>query len=179
MTQSLQKSPSSFPLGPTERILWQGRPSAGLVVTPTHLFSLLRGLLALGLFLYVIARLNMGVSDYFDIQVIVIAIFFMAIPIDIVKSAYVRRISSYTLTNQRGIMQMDMPFFGQVIRSYPILADTVLDFARGRKKSSIFFGTVKRKAWDPRAKTARVGFERIADGDAVFALIGQRQRGEI
>ena len=172
-------TPLNIALLPDERILWQGRPSAGLLVTPAHVFSLLRGLLALGLFLYVVARLNMGVSDYFDIQVIVIAIFFMAIPIDIIKSAYVRRISSYTLTNRRGIMQMDMPFWGQRLRSYPILPDTMVDFARGRVKSSIFFGTVTRKFWDPRSKQARTGFERINDGDAVFALIGRIQRGAV
>lgn len=178
MTQLPAPSPP-LPLSPNERVLWHGRPRAGLVLTPAHLFSLLRGLLALALFLYVIARLNMGVSEYFDIQVIVIAIFFMAIPIDILKSAYVRRISAYTLTSHRAIVQLDMPFYGQMVRAYPILPDTVLDFARGRKKSSIFFGTLRRKFWDPRARTARVGFERITEGDAVFALIGQIQRGEI
>jgi hypothetical protein len=110
-----------IPLPPSEHILWQGRPNARPYITAAHLLRLLRGLIMLGLFLYILARLQMGVGQYFDIQVIVFSLFFLAVPLDILKSAYMRRISSYTLTNRHAIITTDIPLTGQKTQFLPIL----------------------------------------------------------
>jgi hypothetical protein len=168
-----------IPLPPSEHILWQGRPNARPYITAAHLLRLLRGLIMLGLFLYILARLQMGVGQYFDIQVIVFSLFFLAVPLDILKSAYMRRISSYTLTNRHAIITTDIPLTGQKTQFLPILPDTQFDVLRRRGFTTITFATPKRSRWDLRGQPPKIGFERIDDGDQVFALMGQIQRGEL
>jgi hypothetical protein len=165
-------------LAPNEKILWQGRPNAAPHITANHILRLLRGLIMLGLFLYIIARLNMGLSQYFDIQVIVFALFFLAVPLDILKSAYIRKISTYALTSHRAIIQMNIPFTGKRTQFYPILPTTAFETLKRKALTSLLFATPKRPFWDLRGQPAKVGFERITDGDHVFALITQIQRGD-
>ena len=167
------------PLPPDERILWQGRPNARPFITAAHLMRILRGLIMLGLFLYIIARLQMGVGQYFDIQVIVFALFFLAVPLDILKSAYLRRTSHYTLTNRHAIITTNIPLTGERTQVLPILPDTQFDVLRRGPFTTITFHTPKRSRWDLRGQPPKIGFERIGDGDQVFALMGQIQRGEI
>lgn len=170
------EGPVDWALAPGETLLWQGRPDASPVFTRQHLFTLIRGGFALGLFLYILAQLNMGLAPYRDIQVIVFVLFFMSIPIDIVKQAFTRRISRYALTDQRGIIAVNMPLFGTRVLSLPILPDTGFDVLHTRRWTTLLFATPKRAWWDLRATPAPVGFERIADGAAVLAQIRSLQR---
>ena len=167
------------PFPPGEHIVWQGRPNARPFITAAHLLGILRGLIMLGLFLYIIARLQMGVGQYFDIQVIVFALFFLSVPIDILKSAYLRKVSAYILTNKRALIITSIPLTGERTQILPIAGDTQFNLLRSGPLTSITFATPKRKAWDPRGQAPKIGFERITEGDKVFALMGQIQRGEI
>lgn len=163
-------------LAPGEHLLWQGRPDAWPVFTRHHLFTLARGGFALVLFVYILGRMNMGLSPYRDIQVIVFVLFFMSIPIDLFKSAFTRRISRYALTSQRAMVRIDMPLFGSRTLSVPILPDTRLDVLHTRRRTTILFAAPTRAKWDLRAAPARIGFERIEDGAAVLALLRKVQR---
>jgi hypothetical protein len=160
-----------------ERVLWQGRPNARIFITPQQIARVVRVVIALMLLVYILARLGYGVPPLTDIRVIVILIIFQAVPLEIIKSAFLRKRSTYVLTNRRAIIAVQLPYFGQVIRSLPINAATSLVYRLGKRYSAVYFGAMPRKFWDLRGYAAADGFERIAEGAAVFALIGQVQQG--
>ncbi|MGL6211934.1 MAG: hypothetical protein ACRC14_19080, partial [Paracoccaceae bacterium] len=132
----------------------------------------LRGLFALALFLYIIARLNMGVSQYFDIQLIVFALFFLSIPLDIARSVMTRRFSTYTLTSRHAITTLALPVFGTTTRSIPLLPTTEITHHRGRF-STLSLSGPKHPWWTFRSNAPI--FERVPDGDHVARLIAQAQ----
>jgi hypothetical protein len=165
-------------LDPGEQILWQGRPNARPFITLSQIGRVIRVLIAIVLLLYVLARLGYGLPPLTDIRVIVILIIFQAVPLEILKSSLLRRRTHYTLTTHRAIIDVDLPITGRVIRSFPILPETPIVFLPGRALSSLYFGEKKRKLWDLRGYLSAPGFERIREGERVFALIGQLQRGK-
>lgn len=164
-------------LAPGETILWQGRPDSAPYVTWRHLATLAQGGLALGLFLYLLARLNMGIPPYWDVRWIVLFIFFKSVPVDILASVLHRRRARYALTTRRAIVVTEGRF-GQKLQSFPILPGTELDFVRGRRFSSLYFAKAKPglRSWLWPAPAP--GFERLRDGDRVFALVGALQQDE-
>jgi uncharacterized membrane protein YoaK (UPF0700 family) len=166
-------------LAADEKLLWQGRPDTGVFITGSQVGRTIRVFIALILLGYILARLGYGLPPMTDIRVIVILIIFQAVPLEIVKSAYLRRRTVYALTSSRAIISVQLPVFGQVIRSVPLTAMTQTLYRAGRVLSSLYFGVEKRKLWDLRGYAAADGFERIKDGQAVFALVGQVQQGKI
>jgi len=157
-----------------ETTLWQGRPNTAPYLTPKHLGTLLRGLFALALFLYIVARLQMGVSQYFDVQLIVFGLFFLSIPLDIAKSMLTRRFSTYTLTSRHAVVTLTLPLFGQTTRSIPLRSTTEITHHKGRF-SSLSLSGPKHPWWTLRTNAPI--FERIREGDHVAALIASAQRG--
>jgi len=117
---------------PPQTILWQGRPTTAPYLTLKHLGTALRGLFALALFFYVISRLQMGVSQYFDIQLIVFGLFFLSIPLDIARSVLTRRFSTYTLTTRHAQTTLTLPLFGTTTRRIPIMPTTEITHHKGR-----------------------------------------------
>ncbi|WP_343231114.1 aspartate carbamoyltransferase catalytic subunit [Thalassovita aquimarina] len=91
-------------------------------------------------------------------------------------SAYRRRHSWYTLTNRRAFIATDLPLKGRSLHSYPITADTVLDLEEGALSTLHFAATLRRTKNGQRR--VRLGFERIADGRAVYRMMRDIQRTE-
>ena len=172
MTAPWASAPAAWPLDPTERILWQARPSAALYLTPRHAAKLASGIFGLTLFLYLAQRLNMAVAPYWDVWVVVLAVFFASIPADIFRAALIRRWSSYALTNHRALIATDLPLWGRVTRSIPIDAGTRIDHHAGARGSVLFPGPKRLFGTGPKT-----GFERIGNSDAVLALIRLIQKG--
>ncbi len=180
---TLTESPGSFTVenGPThtiktparETLLWQGRPDTAPYLNLKHLGTFLRGLFALALFLYIIARLQMGVSQYFDVQLIVFGLFFLSIPLDIARSVLNRRFSTYTLTTRHAQTTLTLPLFGTTTRRIPILPTTEITHHKHRF-STLSLSGPKHPWWTFRTNPPI--FERIKDGEHVAALIAKAQR---
>ncbi|MGQ0567581.1 MAG: hypothetical protein ACT4OK_21300 [Gemmobacter sp.] len=165
-------TPAAWPLDPAERILWQGRPSAALYVTLRQAGKLASGTFGLTLFLYLADRLQMQVAPYWDVWVIVLAVFFASIPADILRAALVRRWSIYALTDRRALIATDLPLWGRITTSIPIDASTRIDHHHGQRGSVLFPGPKRLIGTGPKP-----GFERIGNSDAVLALIRVIQKG--
>ena len=165
-------APLDWPLDAGERILWQGRPSAALYLTLRQAGKLASGVFGLTLFLYLAQRLNMQVAPWWDVWVIVLAVFFASIPADILRAALIRRWSSYALTNRRALIATDLPLWGRVTKSIPIDPATPIDHHSGRHGSILFPAPKRILGTGPKP-----GFERIADSAQVLTLIRRIQTG--
>ena len=163
----------AWPLEQGEKVLWQGRPSTAPHIGMRQLGKLASGLFGLMLFLYLADRLQMQVAPYWDVWVIVLAVFFASIPADILRGMLVRRWTHYALTDRRALIATTFPVYGEHVRSIPVLRDTRVDHLRGRRSTVLF--AVKGRL----CSGAKAGFERIAGGDDVFAMIGRIQRGSV
>ena len=164
-----------LPLSPGEGVLWQGRPDTSPFVTAAQAATLVQGAIALLLFVYLIARLQMGIPPLWDVRLIVLFIVFKTVPIEIVASVLMRRNTRYVLTGQRAIIARTSRLFGQNIRSYPIRPDTALDYQQGKRLASLYFAKPRTGLFAGLRPNPAPGFERIPDGAKVFALISQLQ----
>ncbi len=164
-------------LTPGEVILWQGRPDPWPYVTAAQLATIVQGFIALGLFVYLIGRLHMGIPPLWDVRIIVLVIVFKTVPIEIVVSVLSRRASRYILTTLRAITVTNVGLFGERVRALPILPALPVDFIQGKRLSSLYFTQAKGNFWARLRSSPAPGFERISDGAKVFALISQLQKG--
>lgn len=163
-------------LDPGETILWQGRPdprphwaalslpraASGAVVTAIAL-----------LWITVAGRITtdfpapLGLFPLLGLPFLAIGLYQIAG--HVLWDAYRRARTWYTLSDRRAFIATDMPLRGKTLRSYPITADTILTFDDSELASIGFaFEPV------PMKRTTRmrgVGFERIPDGRAVYALL--------
>ncbi|MEO8242032.1 MAG: hypothetical protein ABI832_06935 [bacterium] len=162
-------------LDPGETLLWQGRPGAGLAFGLSHGLRLLRSAIMLGLFLYLLARLETSIATYLDVRLIVLFVFFLPVPLDLVKSMITRSLQSYALTPSRAIIVTWMGPFGRKVQSCPLAPGVPLTLLQGRRGSILFTPTPR---WFTGLITAApvVGFERISDAPAVYTLMLQAQR---
>ena len=160
-------------LDPGEPLLWQGRPSAGLNFTLAHALRLLRSAVMLSLFVYLVHNVSYGIANSRDVQVIVVLVFFLPVPLDLIKSMITRRMQRYAFTPCRAIIATRLGPFGRSIRSIPIIAATPLTLLR----SSILFSESPHWYTGLITSAPTAGFERIADAEAVFALMRHTQKG--
>ena len=91
-------------------------------------------------------------------------------------SAWKRRHTWYTLTDKRAFIASDVPFKGRSLKSYPITPTTVLDYDGG-DPASIMFDHEMRRGKNGQYRVD-VGFERIADGSAVYRMMRGIQEGQ-
>lgn len=164
-------------LAPGEVILWQGRPDAWPFVTAAQLATIVQAFIALGLFLYLIARLQMGIPPLWDVRLIVVFIVFKTVPIEIVASVLNRRTATYILTPERAMIVTNSWLLGQRVRAFPVLPALPMDFTKGKHLSSLYFGPPGTGFWSRLRPNTAPGFERIKDGVKVFALISKLQQG--
>lgn len=152
-----------------EEIRWQGRPDGAVVWKVANFATLLFGAAFSGfaLFWMIMAAAAGGGFWMFGLLH-----FFVGIGIGIGPvfwGALRRRKSWYTLTNRRAIIATDMPFKGRVLRSYPILTNTVLEIDTN-DPASVIFASEQRRRKNGTYKV-KIGFERIVDAKQVYALL--------
>lgn len=165
-------------LDPGETILWQGRPDPR-----PHWAALSLHRAASGLVVTLIALFWIGVASritsegdfpapfhlfpLFGLPFLAVGLYQLAG--HVLWEAYRRAHTWYTLSDRRAFIATDMPLRGKSLRSYPITPDTILTFDDSDLASIGFaFEPV------PMKRTTRmrgVGFERIADGRTVYALL--------
>jgi len=162
-------------LDPGERILWQGRPDGTVVLRPRNIALFLFGLAFAGfaLFWMVMAAQAGGMFWAFGLIhfSVGLALSFGAI----FWSAFRRRHSWYTLTDRRAFIATDLPLKGKQLKSYPITDDTALRYDQGQP-ASVWFGHEYRRTKNGSTRVD-IGFERISEGDQVYRLMRDIQRG--
>ena len=160
-------------LDPGEPLLWKGRPGGGVNFTLSHALQLTRSAVMLGLFVYLVNAVGYGIANNPKVQAIVVLVFFLPVPLDLIKSVIMRRMQDYALTPGRAIIMTRLGPFGRSIRSVPVTATSPLTLLR----SSILFNESPR--WYTGLITAApiTGFEQIAEAQAVFALMRHTQKG--
>ncbi len=157
-------------LEPGEDILWQGRPD------PRPDWSALnpqRAATGAALSLAALAWIVVAQGDSGPLLpalgLPVLAIGLYQIAGHVLWDSFRRARSWYTLTNRRAFIATDLPLRGRQLRAYPITRDTILTFDNAPLASIGFaFEPVPMKRG---TRMRMLGFERIADGQTVFALI--------
>lgn len=158
-----------------ERILWQGRPDAAVVLRPGTIGACLFGLFFAGFALVwmILAAQAGGVFWMFGLL-------HFAVGLGICLGAvawgpFRRRHTWYTLTDRRAFIATDLPVLGRSLKSYPITPETVLE-TDGGDPPTIWFHEEMRRG---RRGTYRhrIGFERVRDGADLYAMIRNVQKG--
>ena len=157
-------------LKPDERILWQGAPQE-FFYWRSHYWRYLFGS-GTGLVFVFIFFAESPTPIYWLIMFIMI-ISGIGPPIwDAIK----RRYSFYTLTSQRAFIGINLPLKGRSLDSYPINKDTELSLKKSVYDAVYFAHRMKQTK--NGAYRIDIGFESIEDGDAVYKMMTDIQRGE-
>lgn len=177
-------------LDPGETLLWTGAPANGLRFTPRSLLISLGSLFLLGFAVLWTALAGVGVwsGDWREesgfLRVFAIAFPLFGLPFiaaglygvigHYITDAHNRARTRYALTDRRALIAVNGR--QRMLRSWPILRDTVVDFHPG-PEASIRFATEVHVDSEGDKTHTRIGFDRIPDGEAVMRLIRQIQTG--
>lgn len=182
-----------------ERILWQGRPDPAFAIGAGNIAGATFGLFFAGcalLWMRVLAGSGSGLWAF--------GLLHFTVGLCIVAGALLwptwrRRHSWYSLSDARAFIATDMPVLGRKLRAYQIEPDSRLTLVEGTPGTVWFHdqsgeirggtGRMTQLHGSPgihittgrgrrkRRYVTRVGFERIHDAPAVFALMRQIQEG--
>lgn len=161
-------------LGPDETIQWQGRPNGKIVIGLAQVFSTLFGLLFSGFALFWMIMASRAGGFFWMFGMIH---FTAGLGIIIGPTWYTswrRRHTWYTLTTHRAFVATDLPFRGRDLTAWTITPNSVLSISHG-KFSSVYFDKKTRRT-DDGNQEVKIGFERIEDGEAVYAMMRDMQR---
>ena len=163
-------------LDPGERILWQGRPEDGFEFRGPMLVPMLVGaFFTVFALIWIAAVLAEGepLAALFGVIHLSVGLGLMAgAPL---WQRHRRRHSWYTLTDRRAFIATDVWPEGRRLNSWPITPEMKLTLIEGPPDTLNFAMTTRRAK--NRTRRVPVGFERIADGRAVLALMRGVQRG--
>ncbi len=154
-------------LAPGEKILWQGRPDPGFYIPPSAIFTAIFGaaFAAFALFWMSLAIMAGGFVWAFGLLHFTVGLWLCLWAV--FDNTLRRRGSWYTLTDRQAFIATDLPLVGRKLKSYPITAETPLDYRPGAL-STIYFAKETRFVGGSGHARIRVGFERIPDGPAVM-----------
>ncbi len=160
-------------LEPGEEILWQGRPGGGISWAGLEPRKVLFGVVFSGFALFwsfkaATIRMQAPLPVRLLLPLFGLAFLYQGAKLagaDRIWQALQRRSSWYTLTNRRAFIATDL-FGRKKLSSWPITAETVIDFVEGAR-SSLFFA---------REGSNRIGFERIEGGRELLGLMRKLQR---
>lgn len=175
-SSSISVSASQLPgwqgiLDPGEQILWQGQPDGRFRVEFDGLRQSLPGLLMVAFALFWMFQAAQGSVFFALFGLIFVVIGLRQFLQPVLWPAYLRSRSWYTLTDRRAIIATDVPFKGRRLTSYPIDANTLIEFVDG-DPPSILFGPERGR------RAERPGFRYIAEAQTVMPLIrGIQQAG--
>lgn len=176
--QTAQTPPAGWEglLDPGERIVWQGRPDTAVVWTARSIPTMLFGVVFAGFALFWMIMASEAPGNFWMFGLIHFAVGVGLIIGPTFWSAYRRRNSWYTLTDRRAFIATDMPPMGRRLKSYPIDADTVLEFD-GNEPGTIHFAHEYRRSKNGSYKV-NIGFERVTGAAEVYGHFRAVQRGE-
>lgn len=157
-----------------EQILWQGRPDARIVWKIGHIFTFLFGIAFAGFAVFWMVMASAAGGGFWLFGMIHFSVGLGIAFAPPFWGAWRRRHTWYSLSDRRAFIATDTPFVGRRLKSYPITDDTVIGFVPGAP-ATIHFATEHRRTKNG-SRSVAVGFERIADGDEVYAKIRAIQR---
>ncbi|MEM1302217.1 MAG: aspartate carbamoyltransferase catalytic subunit [Pseudomonadota bacterium] len=159
-----------------EQILWQGRPHDGFALHPNALVMIPFSLFFGGFSVVWMLGAAQGGGYFWTFGLLFFCVgagmLIWAIAGDTIR----RRGSYYSLSNKRAFVATNLPFQGKRLKSYRIDDETNLEFRDGDYPSVIFAKEVHRGK--KSTYEVDIGFERIAEGRKVFALMRGLQNGE-
>ncbi|PZQ96691.1 MAG: hypothetical protein DI533_13955 [Cereibacter sphaeroides] len=177
-------------LDPGERLLWTGKPAQGVRVTKARIFTSIGGLFLLGFALFWTAGASGGlwlpggprlegpllwffiIFPLFGLPFIWLG-FYVTIG-HFFHDARQRAKTRYALTDRRALIAVAGP--PRVLKSWPIVADTVIDYQPG-PEGTIHLATETSRDSDGDVTKTRVGFDLIPEADHVYRLIRGIQTG--
>lgn len=157
-----------------EKILWQGRPDAGIHLKIGNIATFGFGLVFAGFALFWMIMAAQGGGGLWMFGLIHFSVGISMSFGPVFWSAYTRRHSWYTLTNGRAFIAVDTPIKGRSLKSYPINQDTVLEYNQG-PLATIYFSEIIKRGNKGRRYSVQIGFERISEGDEVYRLMRRVQ----
>ncbi len=180
-TPSVPAQPAEWQgiLDADETILWQGAPRRGLTFAADHgAMGVLMGVFFMGFSVFWMTMASRAGGVFWMFGLIFFATgFYNAIGCHFWK-AYLRKETFYTLTDRRAFIAKIVPIKGRTLKSYPITAQTALEFDRG-EPATIIFASEERKGSKNRRYSVDVGFERIENGREVWAHFRSIQTGSV
>ena len=162
-------------LAPGEVVLWQGRPDGGWFISLSQAARLLRTVVMIGLFLYILVRLQKTIPPLWDVRMIVLVIFFQAVPSEMIRSVLRRKRSAYALTDRRALMVTDQRPFGLRAYEVALTSATPIETVISGPFTSIFFPTAPKRGWSLLGEAPKQGFERLRNGPAALGFVRQIQ----
>ena len=164
-------------LDPGERILWQGRPDQRFHVDGGDLFGAGFGLIFAGFAVFWMLMAARMDAPFWMFGLIHFSVGVGLVFKTILGPTLQRRQTWYTLTDRRAFIATDSARKGRRLQSYPIDPDIRISFFEG-PPDTLHFARETRTTDKGRTYTVPLGFDRIADGHKVFALLRQVQRDE-
>lgn len=173
-------------LEPGERIVWQGRPAAGIRLTAAGLAQSAFGLFFFGFSVFWITAAASGASQAADkgngafglfplFGVPFVAVGFYLLIGHWFWDAWQRRHSRYALTNRRAIIARSG--FGRALTSHRITKDTPLTFVEHRPgEVSIIYDRRESRGQRGTVSVTPVGFRHALAGPDLFARFSELQR---
>ena len=163
-------------LDPGETILWQGGPDPSIVLSKGVIGTALFGLAFAGFALFWMIMASMAGGGFWMFGLLHFSVGLGILAGAIFWPPWRRRHSWYTLTNRRAFIATALPFMARKLKSYPITPESNLEFEQG-PLSTIHFHSYPVRTKNGH-RTVRIGFERVPDGDKVFALMRRIQTGD-
>jgi hypothetical protein len=174
-----------LPLSPGETVLWEGRPVHGLHQRRFTILLMLFGLpfllIGVGVFFYglwlsrnaaaVPDAGNALVTTTFGLPFAAFGAFLVFGPIIDARTA--SRDIRYALTTRAAYVQRTGRF--PSLKVYPILPSTALELEPGKRASTVWVHARLERDSDGDLGTTKAGFENIAEGQMVFAMIRDLQ----
>lgn len=161
-------------LDPGETILWQGRPDQRFHLSFDKLPIAVFGLFFTGFALFWMLGAAMGGGNFWMFGLIHFSVGAYMTGNALAGEALRHRATWYTLTDRRAFIATRTLTKGRQLQSFPIDKDTVFDYRAG-PLATIYFNQQTRRGNKGSSYTVDIGFERIAEGDSVLALMRQIQ----
>jgi hypothetical protein len=159
-----------------EEIIWQGRPNPSFTFKPSMIFTTLFGMVFAGFALFWMIAASAAGGYFWMFGLIHFTVGVGVIAGSVLFPSFKRRRTWYTLTNRRAFIASVMPLFGKRLKSYPITADTPIEFQDNRIPSVMFATETKRGK--NSTYTVPIGFEHIHDAREVLTLLRSVQKDQ-
>ena len=164
-------------LDPGERIVWQGRPDQGFNIAASDIGSAVFALFFTGFAVFWMSRAAEMGGAFWMFGLIHFSVGLGLVWKSVFGPTRRRRRTWYTLTDRRAFIATDTAKTGRALKSYPITPETRITYKDG-PPATIHFARERHKTSKGRSYISRIGFERIADGQNVLALLRKAQRKE-
>ncbi|NHB75311.1 hypothetical protein [Rhodobacter calidifons] len=175
-------------LAPGERLLWQGAPVPGIFDLPKRLLLaafgtpfLVGGVACFGFGLFFMGKADGIASLGLGIFLAIFATPFLAVGLYLVVLQWIEAMQAhrrvrYALTDRAAYIARR--YWRRSLEVLPIRPQTAVELVEGKGASTVWLHTRREDDGDGGTTTEKKGFENIAEGRDVFALIRGLQTRE-